>query len=100
MMQMMFKSSVIAERDSGTKFTRTTASPEILPLTMWFGFMKVPKKIVEKYFSFSNIVRFPFRISICVSIICEKCTDVKRVRYSVSACMRQSEKQILIKYEG
>ena len=62
--------------------------------------MKVPKKIVEKYFSFSNMVRFPFRISICVSIICEKCTDVKRVRYSVSACMRQSEKQILIKYEG
>ena len=40
MMQMMFKSSVVAERDSGTKFTRTTASPEILPLTMWFGFMK------------------------------------------------------------
>ena len=22
--------------------------------------MKVPKKIVEKYFSFSNMVRFPF----------------------------------------
>ena len=40
MMQMMFKNSVITERDSGTKFTRTTASPEILPLTMWFGFMK------------------------------------------------------------
>lgn len=40
MMQMMFKSSVVAERDSGTKFTRTTASPEMLPLTMWFGFMK------------------------------------------------------------
>ena len=32
MMQMMFKRSVMADRDSGTKFTRTTASPEILPL--------------------------------------------------------------------
>ena len=40
MMQMMFKSSVMADRDSGTKFTRTTASPEILPLMIWFGFMK------------------------------------------------------------
>lgn len=40
MMQMMFKSSIMADRDSGTKFTRTTASPEILPLMIWFGFMK------------------------------------------------------------
>ena len=29
MMQMMFKNSVITERDSGTKFTRTTASPVV-----------------------------------------------------------------------
>ena len=40
MMQMMFKISVMTESDSGMKFTRTTASPVMLPLIMWFGFMK------------------------------------------------------------
>ena len=39
-MQMMFKIKVIVEREIGTKFISTTASPVILPVTIWFGFMK------------------------------------------------------------
>ena len=40
MIQITFRTSDMAESESGIKFVRTIARPAILPHIMWYGFIK------------------------------------------------------------